>query len=317
MRRMPLWAALLPLAAGLAAYWLYWRAEANAFRAAVQRTAPGAMIGGFPYRIEARLPGVDLQSAHGGGIVSLRAGQTAVNRQPWRAGHVVIAAERPRLDVMLSEIAGARLAVEAPAALASLRRRQGITERLSIRFETATVWLPLAGGPFSARGFELHVRETPTKAAGGRSPTPPAQAEARISGELERAGGAAFTVDVPLFATAAQRIDSVAGWRRGGTIEIKDGRLLATGGEAVAGFDATLAPLSDGRIAIAGTVDTDCPETLRALLAGRAAAREFRSRRTQRLPITGIGGALSLGAPAGPTGGPVRSQEPPCPVLRR
>jgi len=228
----------------------------------------------------------------------------------------VIAAENPTPQVAWPKIAGARFAIEAPAGLDSIRRPADILERLSMQFETAKIWLPVAG-QYDASDLELHLRETPSKAGSSTSPTSPVQAEARIAGTLARSG-AAFKVDVPLFATAARRISSVAGWRAGGTVEIKGGRLLALDDTAVAGFDVTLAPLPDGRLAIAGTVDTDCPATVRALLKGRAPSEEFRTRRAQRLPLNGVsGGAIALGEPMGARGGPARSQEPPCPALRR
>lgn len=123
---------------------------------------------------------------------------------------------------------------------------------------------------------------------------------------------------MPAGITAASRLASVDGWRAGGTAEINGGVLQAADGTAVAGFDATLAPLPDGRLAIAGTIDTDCPATVRALIEGGDAGREYRLRRAQRMAISGFsGGGITLGEPQGASGGPVRSQEPPCPVLRR
>jgi hypothetical protein len=314
MRRIPVWVAVLPLALGVIAYWLWWERQAEAFRQQVAAFAPGATIGGFPYRIEAGIGARRIVRGGGGVTLAVAASRATVNRQPWRTGHVVIAAENPSLALAVSALPAVRFRVAGPAALASVRRPGNVLERLSIRFERAEVDLPFAG-PFAASAFELHLRETPVVDASAQ-PTGPTQAEARIAGTLAR-GDVRVAVDLPLFATADAPIVSVAKWRDGGTVEIRGGRLSTAEGEAVAGFDATLAPLPDGRVAVAGTIDTDCPQTLRALLAGRTAAPEYRARRTQRLPVNGIDGAIELGEPQGPSGGPVRSQEPPCPALRR
>jgi hypothetical protein len=314
MRRIPVWIALLPLALGIVGYWLWWERQAEAFRQQVAAFAPGATIGGFPYRIEAGVGARRIVRRAGGITLAAAASRATVNRQPWRTGHVVIATENPSLALAVQALPAVRVRVAGPAALASVRRPADVLERLSIRFERAEIELPFAGA-FAASAFELHLRETPVVDAPAL-PTGPTQAEARIAGTLAR-GDVRVAIDLPLFATADAPIVSVAQWRDGGTVEIRGGRLLTEKGEAVAGFDATLAPLPDGRIAIAGTVDTDCPATLRALLAGRPAAVEYRTRRTQRLPVNGVDGAIRLGEAEGPSGGPVRSQEPPCPALRR
>src|SRR5690606_28709884 len=106
--------------------------------------------GGFPYRIEARMGAVAIRRETPELFLSASADAAVVNRQPWRTGHVVVAAENPRLQVTLAGLAGARLDIEAPAMLASLRRPDDTLERLSMHFDRARVWLPLAGGPFAA-----------------------------------------------------------------------------------------------------------------------------------------------------------------------
>jgi hypothetical protein len=321
MSRIPLWVMVLPLALGLSLYWLFWRGEANDFRQVVEKAIPDAgpvEIGGFPYRIEARLPHLTLRRQHDDSFAELTTGRIEIDRQPWMADHLVIAAESPRLQMTLPGIAGARLDVEALGGLASIRRSKDVLQRLSMHFPKAKVWLPIVGGPFSAENFEIHVRETPEAATDSKSPTFPVQAEAKIAGLLAGEDGLRFRIDVPIDLTASERIDSVTAWRNGGTAEIDGARLLAPDGTAVAGMDATLALLPDGRLAVSGTIETDCPATVRALFAGEAPGTEFRSRRTQTLPISGIvGDGLEIGEAAGPTGGPARSQEPPCPDLRR
>lgn len=320
MNRLPFWAAILPLVLGLFGYWLYWRGEAAAFRTEVAAHIGGAAVesGGFPYRIEARMGRVAVRHETPELLLLAGADSAVVNRQPWRTGHVVVAAENTRLQIALAGLAGARLDVEAPAMLASVRRPAETLERLSMRFDRAKVWLPLAGGPVAATDFELHLRETPALGATGNAPAFPVQAEARVAGTLERADGLRFGIEIPLFATARARIASVAGWRDGGTVEVKGARLLTAEGKPLAGIEATLAPLPDGRIAVSGTISTECPATVTALLQGGVPATEYRSRRDRMLPLTGDSGAgFAVGAPEGPSGGPVRSQEPPCPALHR
>lgn len=317
MSRLPFWVPVLPLLLGLVAYWLYWQGEAKAFGEIVAaRIGVPVETAGFPYRIEARAANVAVRRQTRELSVAAHAAGMVVNRQPWRTGHVVIQAEAPRLQIALTRLTGMRLDVEAPAMLASMRRPGDTLERLSMHFETAKVWLPLAGGPFDATDFELHLRETPGGEPQGRSPTLPVQAEARIAGTLDRAG-ARLGIDIPLFVTARARIGSLDGWRDGGTIEVKGAQLLAQG-KPLADVDATLAPLPDGRVAVSGTIRSECPFTVKALLEGAAPATEYRARRARTMTLTGDSAVgFAVGAPEGASGGPVRSQEPPCPVLRR
>lgn len=317
MHRLPFWVPVLPLLLGLVAYWLYWQGEAKAFGEVVAaRLGVPVETAGFPYRIEARVADVAVRRQTRELSVAVHASHVVINRQPWRTGHVVIQAEAPRLQIALARLAGMRLDVEAPAMMASVRRPGDTLERLSMQFETAKVWLPFASGPFDATGFELHLRETPGGAPQGRSPTLPVQAEARIAGTLDRAG-ISLGIDVPLFVTARTPIASLDGWRNGGTIEVKGAQLLAKG-KPLADIDATLAPLPDGRVAVSGTISSECPFTVKALLEGTVPAAEYRARRARTMTLTGDSAAgFAVGEPEGATGGPVRSQEPPCPVPRR
>lgn len=317
MRHLPFWVPVLPLLLGLIAYWLYWQGEAKGFGEIVAaRIGAPVETAGFPYRIEARAADVAIRRQTRELSFAAHASSVVVNRQPWRTGHVVIVAEQPRLQLALTRLAGMRLDVEAPAMLASVRRPGDTLERLSMQFETAKVWLPFAGGPFDATNFELHLRETPGGEPQGKSPTLPVQAEARIAGTLDRAG-ASLGIDIPLFVTARAPIGAIDGWRNGGTIEVKGAQLLAKD-KPLADIDATLAPLPDGRIAVSGTIKSECPFTVKALLEGTGPAAEYRARRARTMTLTGNSAAgFVVGEPEGATGGPVRSQEPPCPVLHR
>ncbi|MBB4633848.1 DUF2125 domain-containing protein [Sphingosinicella soli] len=317
MRRLPFWVAVLPLLLGLGAYWLYWNGESKAFGAFVaERLGVPVAIAGFPYRIEIRTEDIDIRRQTRELSVAVQASKMAINRQPWRTGHAVIEAQEPRLQVALARFTGMRLDIEAPTMLASIRRPGDTLERLSLHFGTAKVWLPFAGGPFDATDFELHLRETPDAAPLSRSPTLPVRAEARIAGTLTRAG-TSLGLNIPLFVTARGPIASLEGWRSGGTIEAKGAQLLLEE-KPLADIEATLAPLPDGRIAVSGTISSECPFTVKALLEGGVPATEYRARRARTMTLTGDSAAgLVVGAPEGASGGPVRSQEPPCPVLRR
>jgi len=317
MNRLPFWIPVLPLLLGLVAYWLYWQGEAKAFGAVVaERIGVPVETAGFPYRIEARAADVAVRRQTRELSFAAHASRMVVNRQPWRTGHVVLQAEMPRLQIALARLAGMRLDVEAPAMLASVRQPGDTLERLSMHFETAKVWLPLAGGPFDATNFELHLRETPGGAPQGNAPTLPVQAEARIAGTLDRAG-VDFGIDIPLFVTARAPLGRLEIWQNGGTIEVKGAQLFAKD-KPLADIDATLAPLPDGRIAVSGTIRSECPFTVKALFEGRAPAAEYRARRARTMTLTGDSAAgFAVGDPEGASGGPVRSQEPPCPVPHR
>lgn len=318
MRRVPLWMAALPLLFGVGGYWLYWKTEAESFGRDLVRFLPehDVDLGGFPYRIEADVSAPRLARGRGGVSVMVSASRATINRQPWRSGHVVIAAANISIQAVIPEIAGARFDITAPAGLASVRSAAGILERLSMQFPMASVSLPMVQGNFDASDFQLHVRETPATAR-AVGPTYLSQADIRMSGTLSRPGGTVFGIEVPMRVTASAPLASVAGWRSGGTVEIEGARLLAPDGSPVAGINATLAVLPDGSITVSGTIETDCPATVRGLSEGRATGSEFRKRRAQQLAFNASGHGITLGAADGPSGGPDRNQEPPCPVLRR
>ena len=319
MKRVPLLLTLIPLTLAGAGYYLYWEGQAADFRAEIAPFANGAVpsLSGFPYRLEARL---DRYGAAYSGVrteASLSTGAIAVNRQPLGAGPYVIAASDVSLAMAVTNLPGIALRIEAPAMRASLRRHDDVLDRLSAAFPSARVVLPFLPGTHNARDLELHVRETPSEARPQDLLRPPVQADVRLTATLTTAGGSTFGLEVPLALTAYARIRSVVSWMDGGTAEVKGARLLGADGSALAGVDATAAVV-DGRLEVAGTVTTDCPATVRALLSGTTPVPEFRSRQPRRMALNGTAlDGWTLGPPQGATGGPARSQEPPCPALRR
>lgn len=310
-------AALVPLAAGIGGYWLYWRAAADDFADKVEAlTGAPAAIGGFPYRLSARIEGLALARGEAASV-RFDAGRAALDTQPLREGLYVGHFTDVRLTARLGGLKTARTAIAAPAARASLRTDEsGLVERFSARFRTANVELGWLDGAVGASELELHMRETPNAAA-THGPTPPVQAEARIAGTFA-AGAVHMALVIPVKITAEAPLASLSAWRDGGTVEIDGARLTAVNGAALADFSATLGALPGGELAVAGTLATDCPLTVAALFGGEPApTREFRTRRPARFVLTGTLDRLRLTRRAAPSGGAVRSREPPCPDLRR
>ena len=320
-RRVPLWITLIPLAIGLAAYWFYWSGERDAFRAQLA-TVFGAdtsmTLGGFPYRLEATVGPIFLRHDGSETFGQVSAEQIVLNRQPWRRQLTIASMRQPRIQLTVPPIGGARLDVEAATSLSSLRRDGERIARLSNVFQDARIWLAILPVPVHAKSFEAHLRETPSDppAIGTRAPTPPEQAQVVLSGAEVRIGeGDPLTLAAEIGVTDERALASVADWRRGGTVEIK--RLtLRDDKTSYVDLNATLAALPNGRLTLSGTIETICPQALRAAFFGRPAPTELRARRPVRFGIRGEIGRLELVEPD-LSRVPVRSQEPPCPVLRR
>ncbi len=322
-RKLPLWTALIPLVTGLSGYGWLWTGQSERFAGDIARVLGdkhGVTLSGFPYRLEADAGTVALRRERPDSFMALTADNVRLNRQPWRHELTVANVDNPRLQLTAPAIAGARLDVEARHGQASLHIEDGRIARLSGVFQSALVWLPLVPQTLHAENFELHFRETPGQAKSvGASPKGPDQAQARMSGQARVGGrGALVSFEADFGITDDAPITSVSGWRQGGTLEIR--RLTLTDDKAFlfATLNATLAALPDGRIAVSGILETSCPQTVSALFAGAPPALEHRTRKPVRLALSGYGSkALTLKALDNARGGPARSQEPPCPVLRR
>ena len=314
----PFLLALAPLLVGIAVYWFYWRAEADGLAAAVeQATGERPEMSGFPYRLSASLGSVDIVRGGEALSVRLQGGRTQVGSNPFRSDLYVALIEEPRVAAGARGLDLSSLGIAADVMRGSLRVEDGRIARLSLRAESARIALPLFDSPVQAAPLEFHLRETPdTRAAAG--PTPAGQAEARIAGTLAWPSGIVTRLSLPVTVTADAPLTSFGGWRSGGTLEVEGGTIAARGGDDLAGFDATLAALPDGALALSGTLSTECPGTVTALLEGRAPTQpEYRTRRPAKFALAGTLAQPALRRLPGPSGGNVRSREPPCPDLRR
>lgn len=322
-RRIPLWVTLIPLALGLLVWIWLWRGYESRLTAELAAILPpGATIeaSGFPYRLEARIAPADIFFDGAGVVASAKAAEVAVNRVPWQNDRQVISLRDTSATLALKPYSGARLWVVAPTAQASLRMAGDSIARLSVVWDKPELATGLFGGRIEAETLETHFRETPTPAGSGdpKSPAFPVQAQLALSGSGVRFGGGgplSLTLDAELTAPAALR--SLAGWDEDGTAEIRAAVLSDATGE-VARLTATLVPDGDKHLAIAGTIDTVCPASVRAAIAGEPVPTELRARKPERIAISGRLPGEVTASRADPTKPPppVRGQEPPCPRLR-
>jgi hypothetical protein len=314
-----LWATLLPLLLGIAVWAFVWRGYEARFEEDLRQVLPADVAidaAGFPYRLEARLAPVKLEHRDAALSLGLTADAATINRVPWQRDRQVITAIKSSTRGSLTPLTGATVAIEAPEMLASLRLDGSQIARLSVIWQQPTLATGLIAVPMTAGRFEAHLRETPadSKATGPRLPT---QAQLVLTGDSLRFGaGAPLRLALDGELTGPAPITSLAGWQQGGTAEIRSATLSDGTGE-VARLSATLVP-DGGRLRLAGTVETVCPATVRAAIAGTRPPREMRSRVPERIAI---GGTLPGGLTAAPRDParpppPVRGQQPPCPALR-
>lgn len=320
-RRVPLWATLIPLLLGIAVWGFIWRGYEAQFEEDLRKVLPADAdidAAGFPYRLEARLGTLKLEHRDAALALGLAAEAATVNRVPWQRDRQVMTAGRSQAQAALAPLAGATVVVDAPEALASLRLDGPRIARLSVVWQAPTIRTGLFAPEVKAATFEAHLRETPASStAAAAGPRLPTQAQLVLSGEQVRFGdGAPLKLALDSEMTAPGPITSLAGWEKGGTAEIRSATLSDATGE-VARLSATLVA-EGGRLRIAGTVETVCPATVRAAIAGTRAPEEKRTRVPERIAIGGtLPGAMTAAArdPAKPPA-PVRGQQPPCPKLR-
>ncbi len=312
-RRIPLWVTLLPLALGVLVWALLWRGYAADFRAELRAVLPAAAnieTGGFPYRLEARI--ADLALRHDGVVrAGLFTRELVVNRVPWQRDRQVLVAFDPDMDLAIPAIAGASVAVKAPAAQASLHLSSGRIVRLSMVWPSgADIRSGLLPVPARAGHFEAHLRERETAVDG-------AVAQLVLSGEEVRFGDGAplrLSLDADMLATAPLR--ALSAWTDGGKVAVREAVVADAGGE-VARFSGHLRP-EGGGLWLDGEIRTVCPATVRAAVLGARAAPEQRARTAQILAISGrFPGGLAI-PPRDDSKPlpPVRGQEAPCPLLR-
>lgn len=320
--RIPLWATLVPLVLGVLLWGWVWRGYADSFRADLQQVAPPGTdiaLGGFPYRLEARIQNLDTSLGTEVLRGRLQAKGLAVNRVPWQTDRQVLNLESADVSVAVAGLSGATARVEAAEAQASLKLDGAQIARLSVVWEAPRLSVGLLPGAIVARHLEVHLRETPSAAARPAGGTAlPTQAQIMLSGDGVRFGaGDPLTLAVDSEVTGPGPLTSYALWARGGAVEIRSATLSDAGGE-VARLTATLGPDGAGALRITGRIETICPASVRAVIAGQAQPVEKRSRKPQTIALSGrLPGGL-VAAPADPLKPPppVRAQEAPCPRLR-
>ncbi len=322
--RVPLAVALLPLFFFLLMWWRMW----DGYRDQLVRELrpllpPGTALqsGGFPYRLEVRMAPVAAGARTGGLRARLQADSLRLNQVPWKPEAMVLSAARPEAALALEGLAGATLAVRAPAGQASLRRADGRIVRLSTVWDRAEVETDALALPVSAERLEIHLRERPAPAppggGGAGALLAPAWAGLAIRGEALRLGGSApLSVQLEADVRALRPPVSRAGSRAEGTVEV--GRLVVADAHGeIARAAARLAPDGRGGLGLAGTIETVCPRSIAAALSGAPPVSELRARKPLVLAFSGrLGGRLSVAGPAPGRPIPVRGQEPPCPRLR-
>ncbi len=316
-RRIPLWATLLPLVLGVLLWGWMWRGYAAGFRADLQAVAPGSAVSlsGFPYRLEARSPDVDVTLDAGVLQGRLQVKELSVNRVPWQADRQVLNLDQSRATVSLAPLAGATAEVTAQEAQASLHLDGGRIARLSMVWEAPLIRTGLLPVPVKAGHFEAHLRETPASGTSGPLPT---QAQLVLGGRDVRFGnGAPLALALDSEIVGSMPLTSYANWAAGGAVEIRSATLSDATGD-VARLTATLRPDGKGALQLDGRIETVCPASVRAMLAGQPQGEEKRSRKPQVIAVSGrLPGGL-VAAPLDPLRPPppVRGQEPPCPRLR-
>lgn len=318
-RRFPLWATLIPLVLGVLAWGWMWRGYSERFRADLEAAAPAGTdiaVGGFPYRLEARIP--DAKAALDAGVLQGRlvAKELTVNRVPWQADRQVLNLDHSVVEIAILPLAGAKARVQADEAQASLHVQDGKIARLSMVWEAPRIETGLLPVPVKAGHFEAHVRETP--ATDAKANPAPTQAQLVLSGEAVRFGaGDPLTLALDSEFTGGAPLASYARWAAGGAVEIRSAALSDVTGE-VARLKATLRPDGKGALSVAGQIETVCPASVRAVIAGAPQPEEKRSRKPVVVALSGVLPGGLVAAPADPSKPPppVRGQEPSCPRLR-
>ena len=317
MRRFPLWATLVPLVVGLAAYGWYWDRERDAFQ---QALAPllgeDVSVGGFPYRLEAEVANPRLSHA-GAYVLDARAARLQANRQPWGGTLTSIGLLQPSISWRVPGLDGATFEISAATAHSSLRLDGDRIVRLSNVHSDARVRLPLLPAAATASSFEWHFRETPAAPdPTSHAPTFPEQAQFVLAAEGLRFGkGDPLRMAAQIGLTSSAPIWDLTSWRRGGTAELRS-LTLADGHGDILTLKATASATITAPLRLAGTIETVCPATVAAAFAGAPSpAREFRTRKPTQLAFGGAAGEIQLMLPTEQRKLPVRAQEPPCPKL--
>jgi len=319
--RLPLWATLVPLVAGILVWFILWGGHRDRLVADMQQLLPaGTQIAtsGFPYRLVATVKPLDIGRDDVAVSGRLQAAEVSVNRQPWQPNRQVMNLTDSIAQLAIKPFSGAGVRIVAGKAQASLRLEGGRIARLSAVWEKPEVTTGLLPVAITADSFEAHFRETPGSGGNSANPRLPTQDQLVLAGTAVRLGGGdPLKLSLDSEITARGPVRSFATWGDGGTVEIRSLSLADATGE-VARIQATVVPGASGGLRIAGTIETVCPANVRAAIAGLSPVSEKRARKAVLLPFEGsLPGSISIPAadPAKPPP-PVRGQEPACPRLR-
>jgi hypothetical protein len=319
--RIPLWATLLPLLLGVAVWAFVWRGYEAGFEADLRKVLPADAeieAGGFPYRLEARLGEIKLEHRDAALELGLATESMAVNRVPWQRDRQVISLGQSQARAALGPIAGADVVIDSPAAQASLRLEEARIARGSAVWQQPTIRTGLFAAPVRAAEFQAHLRETPATGAARTEGRLPTQVQLVLGGREVRIGaGASLEFRLVSELTATQPVASLSGWRSNGTVELQEAVLSDSTGE-VARLKGRLVAEPSGALRLDGVIETVCPASVRAAVAGLPPVAEQRSRRPEQVAVSGTLPGGLVAAPRDPAKPPppVRAQEPPCPRLR-
>ena len=316
MRRIPLWATLIPLVLAIGLYALVWRGWADDCGASGAASLPvgDVAVTGFPYRLETELTAPAWQAGDGVKIVA-SADRALVNRGPWQRALTVIRAEYPKFSAVVGPGFGASFTGK--TATISVKILDDRLARLSTIVEAAQARLGFTAVPITADTLELHLRERLPGTDSADSATLPPRGQMVVKGErLRFGGGDALTFLADMTANGRARLTDFDAWAPDGTIEVSSLTLADAHGE-VAKVSATVVPVGRTGLRFAGTVETVCPESAIAAFEGTAVPTEMRLRAPVRLAFDGPAGAIRLsGVPTDLAARARRRQDPPCPVIR-
>lgn len=317
--RPSIWTALIPLLAGALVWHMLWKGYAAGLQHELKNLLPAASevkMGGFPYRIEARSPNMHLDWQQGGWSALVESKALTVHQVPWQYHRQVLTLEAPTARLTIASPDFAPLQLSAPQAIGSLSRIDDRIARLSVVWEEAEIKADFLPAPAKAKQFETHFRNSPDGEDEAQT-SPPTRAELVLLGTDWRMGESsplALTLRAAML--SSRPLGGLEAWLRQGTLDIGEFQLADDTGEVLR-FRGQLQSQS-GQWQTRGEIETVCPATVRAALAGEPFAVEKRARKPVVLMVSGSfphGLEVPAHDPARPLP-PVRGQLPDCPRLR-
>jgi hypothetical protein len=197
----------------LSIYTLYWYSNMQAFQreVATMQSAGGGIFdlqssattySGFPYRLKASFENVEMVKQRSDYTATLKAPQLELTRLMWKPSHMIMTADRPRVNLRSrGGLRPVQLAFSADSLTSSLRITPKKVERLSFEFSKA-IWTDghTLNAPIKIAGLQFHVRESDTPSADAKTDKNyPVIANIRIMAGTLRTGKAA-PMNVDLYA---------------------------------------------------------------------------------------------------------------------